>query len=703
MKKILLFLFLTKLICNDAPIAKKLPHQLQSHNNTRIDDYYWMNQKGDDWVLNYLNEENEYRDKTLSHTKELQQELYNEMTSRLPEAENSVPYIYNNYEYRKVYLKEKDYEIYQRRLSSKKNSEWITILDVNHLADKYDYADIGWIQPSPNNQYLAFGIDTQGNFRFFIKVINLITGELLNENIPNTWGKCIWHPDNNRIFYSEKDHTNRNLYIKQHWIGFNEPNTDELIFEEKDTQFSVYISQSKSGRFMFIGSESTSATEFSFIDLQDKKLKINKISPREEHHLYYPLQYEDSFFILTNSDHNIENKIITTEISQPEIQNWENSFIPKKGHTFENFTIIDNHIIIKARHNVNPYFQITNLENDSTFTLKFDEKLYYLGFKNNYDKDAKHFRFEYSSPTTPEIIYDYDLENYELTPRYTRELNNNFNSDNYNIERHTIWDKSNSVQIPLTLIYHKDFYLNNGQNPVLLYGYGAYGSITDSYFTNSYISLMYRGVIIALAHVRGSGDLGKQWYNDGKMFQKMNTFTDFIDCANFLIKNNITTTERLFAQGISAGGLLMGAVANMAPDLFKGMFIEVPFVDVITTMSDADIPLTTQEYDEWGNPEIRDYFDYMIKYSPYENISAMDYPAMFVTASYNDSQVGYWEPAKYVAKLREFKTDENPLILSTDMTGSHSGPSGRFSGYKLIALEYAFLLDQAGFTHQGNQ
>tara|TARA_S200000501_G_scaffold368766_1_gene407109 strand:+ start:3402 stop:5513 length:2112 start_codon:yes stop_codon:yes gene_type:complete len=702
LKKNIQLLFLTILFSNDPPIAKQIPHQIQIHNQTLIDNYYWMNQKGDDWVLNYLNEENQYRDKVLANTTQLHKELYNEMINRLPDYENSVPYIHNNYEYRKIFLKGNDYEIYQRRLVTKKNREWNDILDINELAREFEYADVGWIQPSPNNQYLAFGIDTQGNYRYFIKILNLVTGELLKENIPNTWGKCVWHPDNNRIFYSEKDYTNRNLCIKQHWIGFNNLDDEELIFEEIDTQYSVYLSQSKSGRYMFIGSESTNATDFSFIDLQDKNLKINNISNRKKYHLYYPIQYEKSFYILTNSKNHTENKIVSTLISNPGVQYWKNLFIPEEGHTFENFTIINDHIIIKARHNVNPYFQITNLKNDSTFTIKFKEKLFYLGFKDNYDKDAKHFRFEYSSPTTPQIIYDYDLENYELISKYKRQLNNNFSSNNYNIERHSVMDKSNSAQIPITLIYHKDFYPNTGDNPVLLYGYGAYGSITDSYFTNSYISLMDRGVVIAIAHIRGSADLGKQWYNDGKMLQKLNTFTDFIDCANYLLKNKITTSDRLFAQGISAGGLLMGVVANMAPQLFKGMLIEVPFLDVITTMSDANIPLTTQEYNEWGNPEIRNYFDYMIQYSPYENITEQDYPSMFITASYNDSQVGYWEPAKYVAKLRQFKTDDNLLILSTDMTGSHSGPSGRYSGYKLIALEYAFLLDQAGFTYQGS-
>ena len=701
MNKILLFLFLSILICNEAPIPKKIPHDITIHNKTRNDNYYWMNYKDDEWVLDYLNEENEYRDKILSHTSHLQTKLYNEMINRLPETENSVPYNYNGYEYRKIYLKNYDYEIYQRRNTTKDiQGNWQTILNVNELAENYDYADIGWIQPSPNNQFLAFGIDTQGNYRFFIKIINIITGELLKENIPNTWGKCVWHPDNKRIFYSEKDNTNRNLYIKQHWLGFNNPNDNQIIFEEKDTEYSVYLSQSKSGKYIFIGSESTIATEFSYIDLEDNKLKIHNIAPRQKKHLYYPIEYKDYFFILTNFNHNIENKIIRTNLKNPGISNWEDLIIPKKGHTFENFIIANNHIIVEARHNVNPYFQVTNLENDSTFTISFDDELYYLSFKDNIDKNAQHFRFEYSSPTIPEIIYDYSLDNYELTPKYSKKLKNNFNSNNYKMERHDVWDKLNQVKIPLTLVYHKDFYSNNGQNPVLLYGYGAYGSITDSYFTNSYISLMDRGVIIAIAHIRGSGDLGKQWYEDGKMFYKMNTFTDFIDCANYLLKNNITTSKRLFAQGISAGGLLMGGVANMAPELFKGMLIEVPFVDVMTTMSDPSIPLTTQEYNEWGNPRIRDYFDYMMQYSPYDNISKIDYPSIFVTASYNDSQVGYWEPAKYVAKLREFKTDNNPLILSTDMTGSHSGPSGRFSGYKLIALEYSFLLDQVGFLNK---
>ena len=448
MKKNIQLLFLTILFSNDPPIAKQIPHQIQIHNQTRIDNYYWMNQKGDDWVLNYLNEENQYRDKVLANTTQLHKELYNEMINRLPDYENSVPYIHNNYEYRKIFLKGNDYEIYQRRLVTKKNREWNDILDINELAREFEYADVGWIQPSPNNQYLAFGIDTQGNYRYFIKILNLVTGELLKENIPNTWGKCVWHPDNNRIFYSEKDYTNRNLCIKQHWIGFNNLDDEELIFEEIDTQYSVYLSQSKSGRYMFIGSESTNATDFSFIDLQDKNLKINNISNRKKYHLYYPIQYEKSFYILTNSKNHTENKIVSTLISNPGVQYWKNLFIPEEGHTFENFTIINDHIIIKARHNVNPYFQITNLKNDSTFTIKFKEKLFYLGFKDNYDKDAKHFRFEYSSPTTPQIIYDYDLENYELISKYKRQLNNNFSSNNYNIERHSVMDKSNSNSKP---------------------------------------------------------------------------------------------------------------------------------------------------------------------------------------------------------------------------------------------------------------
>ena len=703
MDKFLLFLFIIPSFCIEPPKAKKLPHQIQIHNKTWNDEYYWLNQKDDDWVLNYLNSENEYRDQALSHTTDLQEELYNEMTDRLPVEEFSVPYSDNGFEYRKIYLEKNDYEIYQRRQISKKNLPWETILDVNKLAEKYDYADIGWIQPSPNNQYLAFGIDTQGNYRFYIKIINLITGELLKENIPYSWGKCIWHPDSKRFYYSEKDHTNRNLYIKQHWLGFNDPEDNKIIFEEKDSLFSVYISQSKSDRYMFLGSESTNTTEFSYIDFQDNRLKINTISPRKKHHLYYPLQHENYFYILTNSNNHIENKIVKVPIENPQMDNWETKFTPKQNYTFENFTIIKNHIIIKQRNDVKPSYQIINLETDSSFTIKFDEELYYMGFKDNYNENAEFFRFEFSSPKTPEIIYDYHFENNELTVKYSKKLNHDFDSNNYTLTKLYVPDRKNETQIPLTLIYRTDFFQQNGQNPILLSGYGAYGSITDSYFINSHISLLDRGVVIAFAHIRGSGDLGKKWYEDGKMFHKMNTFTDFIDCAKFLIDNNYTSSNRLFAQGVSAGGLLMGAVSNLAPELFKGIIAEVPFVDVITTMSDASLPLTTQEYEEWGNPTIREYFDYMMKYSPYDNIEKKDYPAMFVTASYNDSQVGYWEPAKYVAKLREFKTDNNPLILSTDMTGSHSGPSGRFSGYKLIGLEWAFLLDQVGFIHQGNQ
>lgn len=702
-KIILLIISINLTLAIQPPIAKKLPHQIEIHNKIRNDDFYWMNQKDDDWVLDYLQEENQYRDKILEHTKDLQNELYSELTNRLPAEEISVPYIYNKYEYRKLYLKNNDYEIYQRRLIAKKNLPWETFLDVNKLAEKYDYIDIGWIQPSPNNQFLAFGIDTQGNYRFFIKILNLITGELLSENIPNTWGKCIWHPDNNRFYFSEKDNTNRNLYIKQHWLGFNNKKDNEIIFEEKDPMFSVYISQSKSNRYMFIGSESTNTTEFSFVDLYDKKQTIHTISPRKKHHLYYPLQFGDSFYILTNNDNSTENKIIKTPINNSNIKNWKTVFEPNEKHTFENFTIINNHIIIKERYDVLPSFQITNLETDSTFLLSFDEQLYYLGMKDNFDENANHFRFEFSSPSTPEIIYDYQFSDSKLVPKYTKKLNGDFKSENYTIERKSVWDREKKVKIPLSLVYHKDFFQQNSEQPLYLYGYGSYGSITDSYFINSHISLLDRGVIIAIAHVRGSGDLGKQWYYDGKMLQKMNTFTDFIDCAKFLIDNKFTTSERLFASGVSAGGLLMGAIANMAPELFKGIIAEVPFVDVITTMSDASIPLTTQEYEEWGNPEIRDYFDYIMQYSPYDNIETKEYPAILVTASYNDSQVGYWEPAKWVAKLREYKTDSNPLLLSTDMTGSHSGPSGRFSGYQLIALEYAFLLDQVGFIHQGNQ
>ena len=703
MRKFTPILFLSLILCEEAPKARKISQQLKIHNQIRTDNYYWMNQKDDEWVLNYLNQENIYRDKVLNHTKELKNLLYNEMISRIAKNENLPAFTLNEYEFRKIYKEENDYEIYQRRLISDKKSEWMSILDLNEFSKIYNYIDVGWIEPSPNGQYLAFGIDIVGNYRFYIKVINLITGELLNEHIPNTWGKCIWHPENNRFYYSEKDKTNRNSTIKEHWIGFNKSTDDKIIFEEKDEKFSVYLNQSKSKKYMFIGSESTNTTEFSFIDLEKKDLNIVKIMPRKEGHLYYPMIYNDLLYILTNKDHQVENKIITTSISNSSISNWTDFILPDNKHTFEDFIILKDHIICKARHNLNPYFHITNLKTDSTYTLDFDHELYYLDFKDNYNLNSKYFRFEISSPITPEIIYDYDLEENELITKYKRRLNKTYNFNKYKIERHYVPDRDNNVKIPLTLIFHKDFNLKNSQNPALIYGYGAYGSITDSYFVNSYISLLDRGVIIALAHVRGSGDLGRQWYIDGKMFQKMNSFTDFIDCTKYLLENNYTSSDKLFAQGTSAGGLLMGTVANLEPNLYKGMLIEVPFMDVITTMSDASIPLTTQEYEEWGDPKIRDYFDYMMKYSPYDNIEKKNYPSMFVTASYNDSQVGYWEPAKYVAKMREFKTDNNPIILSTDMTGSHSGPSGRYSGYELIALEYAFLLDQVGFIHQGSR
>lgn len=694
-----ILLLLNLLSALTPPVAAKFPQELTIHGDTRIDDYHWMNHRDDELVLSYLLAENTYRDSAMAHTQLLRETLYQEMTDRLADAEISVPYLDKGYLYRKVYNADADYPIYQRKPADSDFAVWTTILDVNDLSGEAEYVEVDWLAPSPDNHLLSFSMDTTGNYEYDIRFINLITGKVLTDRIPGTWGSCIWSHDSKVVYFNVKDPvTNRVGEVKKHRVGYNN-SSNKTVYFETDSTYSAYISQSMSGRFLYIACESTTSSEYQLLDLSRRNSDLKVFYPRDKDHLYYPYHHEEKFYILSNLD-GVNFKLLYTHLDSTEKVNWREVLPYDPDISPEHVLPFRDYLVIKQRENGLPGFNIIDLKQDTHYSIPFDEVSYHTAFSENHEYNADFFRFEYSSPKTPDRIYDFHFPTMEKTLKFQKEIEGHFDPEDYTLERQKVKTDDGTI-VPLTVVINKHFFTGNGENPSVLYGYGSYGSNMDAYFMNSVISLLDRGVIFAIAHVRGGGDLGRQWYIDGKMLQKMNTFTDFIACADYLVDHQYSRPDIMFAEGMSAGGLLMGAVSNLAPEKFKGIIAEVPYVDVITTMLDPSIPLTTLEYEEWGDPHIPQYYDYLKSYSPYDNVTAKDYPAMFITASYNDSQVQYWEPAKWAAKLRELKTDNNLLILSTDLAGSHEGASGRFSPYELIAMQQAFILDQAGYPYKG--
>ncbi len=678
------------------PKAKKIAEKLEFHGDVRIDDYYWMNNRENPDVIDYLKRENEYNEKMTAHTKEFQEKLFEEMKSRIKEDDKSVPYKLNGYWYLTRFEKGYDYPIYSRKKDSLDAPEEV-MFNVNEKAAGHDYYSLGGLNVSEDNKLVAFGVDTVSRRKYTIQVKNLETGEILSDKIDNTTGGSTWASDNKTLFYTKKDdQTLRSFRIYKHVLG-TDASEDELVYEEEDETFNTYVYKSKSWDYIIIGSASTLTTEYRVLKADNPNGEFKVIQDRERGMEYSISHFGDHFYILTNKDDATNFKLMKTPVDATSSENWTDVIPHREDFLLEDIDIFKEYLVVSERNNGLNKIRISRWDGDKEYYIPFDNETYTAYTSINPSFDTEILRYTYNSLTTPTSVIDFNMKTGEKTVLKEQEvLGGNFDKDNYTSER--IWaTAADGTKVPVSLVYRKGME-KNGKNPVLQYAYGSYGSTIDPYFSSVRLSLLDRGFIYAIAHIRGGEYLGRNWYEDGKLFKKKNTFTDFIDVSKHLIEEKYTSEEHLYAMGGSAGGLLMGAVVNMAPELYNGVIAAVPFVDVVTTMLDDSIPLTTGEYDEWGNPNNLEYYEYMKSYSPYDNVTAQDYPNMLVTTGLHDSQVQYWEPAKWVAKLRDMKTDNNKLLFHTNMEAGHGGASGRFEALKEVAEEYAFLLDLEGIT-----
>lgn len=671
-----------------SPIAKKKPEILESHGHQRIDNYYWMRDRENPEVIDYLNQENTYLKEKLKETEDFQKTLFEEIKGRIKEDDQSVPYFKSGYFRYSRYEKGSEYPIYCRKAESLENPEEI-ILDVNILAEGKSFYQVGGTSSSPNQEMLAFAVDEVGRRIYTIYFKNLETGEILQESIPNVTGNLTWAADNKTIFYSKQDpETLRANQIYQHEIG--QPiESDRLIFEEKDEEFSCHVVSTKSEKYIFIHSESTISSEIQFLSADQPQGEFQMLQKREPYLEYAADHFGDYFWIRTNLD--AQNfKVVKAPVSAPSKENWADVISHRESVLIEDFDLFSRYMVTQERSNGLVQILIKPWDGTEGHPIQFDDETYTSWISTNPEFDTEILRFGYNSLVSPSSIYDYHMALKTKTLLKQQEIVGGYNQDLYQSAR--IWAKaSDETMIPISLVYKKEHFQPDGKNPLLLYAYGSYGFSMEAYFSSSRLSLLDRGFVFAIAHIRGGEDMGRHWYEDGKMLKKKNTFTDFIACAEHLIQESYTSSPHLYAMGGSAGGLLMGVVMNMRPDLFNGIIASVPFVDVVTTMLDESIPLTTGEFQEWGNPKDKEYYDYMLSYSPYDNVEKRDYPNLLVTSGLHDSQVQYWEPTKWVAKLRDLKTDENLLLLHTNMEAGHGGASGRYNSLKELALEYAFL------------
>lgn len=671
-----------------SPKAHKRPEILEAHGHRRIDNYYWMRDRENPEVIQYLKDENAYLKEVMKDTEEFQKDLFDEMKGRIKEDDESVPYFKSGFYWYVRYRQGGEYPIYCRKKDSLENQEEI-ILDVNELAEGKTYFHVAGIAVSSDQKMLAFPVDEAGRRIYTIHFKNLETGEILAEKIEQITGNMAWATDHYTLFYAKQDpDTLRSNQIFRYELG-SKPESSELVFEELDEEFTCHVHKSKSQDYLFIHSESTISSEIRYLEAKNPNGQWNLIQSRVPHLEYAVDHYEEHFWIRTN--HQAQNfKVVKAPISNPSLEYWED-FIPHRDQVLiEDFDLFESFFVSQERSNGLTRIFIKPWDGSAGHELEFEEETYTAWIGNNPEFKTEILRFGYNSLVSPASTFEYHMVTRKRTLLKQQEVVGGYQESDYQSAK--IWAKAeDGVMIPISLVYKKSLFKPDGNNPLLLYAYGSYGFSMDAYFSSSRLSLLNRGFVYAIAHIRGGEDLGRHWYEDGKLLKKKNTFLDFIACANHLIKEKYTSPSHLYAMGGSAGGLLMGAVINMSPELFNGAIAAVPFVDVVTTMLDETIPLTTGEFKEWGNPKEKDYYDYMLSYSPYDNVETKSYPNLLVTSGLHDSQVQYWEPTKWVAKLRELKSDQNLLLLHTNMEAGHGGASGRFNALKEIALEYAFL------------
>ena len=683
-----------------APDAKIVPYSQEIHGMDLEDDYFWMrlsdeekeadkpSEKTQD-VLDYLNSENDYKEKVLSPTEKFQTELFDEIVGRIVKDDESVPVFYREYWYYTRYQDGKEYAYNCRKKGNMEAVEEV-LLDGPKLAEGHNYFAIGGSSVSPNNKLIVYGIDTVSRRQYTLRVKDLTTGVVLDDEIPETTGGAVWANDNKTLFYTKKDAiTLRSYRILKHVLGTS-VSEDVVVYEETDETFSVGIGKTKSEEYIMIGSHSTLSSDVRYIHADKPNSEFNVIQKREADHEYRVSHYLDSFYITTNADGAKNFKLVKTSINTPSRSNWVDVIPHRDDVLFEGIEIFEKYLVLEERRDGLTSIRVKSWDKTEDYYLEFNDPAYmtYIGSNPNFKADK--LRFGYTSLTTPNTTYEHAFKDKSRAQlKQQKVLGGDFDVANYTSERIMV-ESRDGVKIPVSIVYRKDVVLN-GSNPLLLYAYGSYGYSMDPGFSSTRLSLLDRGFVYAMAHIRGGSEMGRHWYEDGKLFKKMNTFNDYIDCGKHLVENNYTSSEHMYAMGGSAGGLLMGAVMNLEPELFNGVVAAVPFVDVINTMLDETIPLTTGEFDEWGNPKKKDYFDYIMSYSPYDNVAELNYPNTLITTGYWDSQVQYWEPAKWIAKLRDHKQGDNIIIMHCNMETGHGGASGRFARYKETAMEYAFL------------
>ena len=676
----------------DYPTAEKRPVELERHGHVRIDDYFWLNQRDDPEVLQYLEAENAYADSKLAASAGLRSRLIDEMKARIKEDEVSAPYRYGDYYYYRRYEPGKEYAIHARRKGSLDADEEI-LLDINEIAGDEAYFAVAGVQVSPDHKILSYGVDTRGRRFYDLRFIDLETGEHLSDTIDDVTPYPVWANDGKTIVYVRQDPDTLRWYqVYTHELGGT---ADELIYEEADETFSVHAYKSLSGDFIYVHSGSTLATEVLYTSADDPKSDLQVFLPREAEHEYFLLDGTDRFFVLSNENaHNFQ--LLEAPLEDRSKDAWMVVIPHRDDVLLENFEVFSGHIVATGKGQGIDRAEVVDRTDGSIHAVEFDEAAFQLSSGDNYEYDSTVFRYSYQSMTRPESVYDYDFAKRETQLAWQREIPGDYNPADYHSER-LFAEAQDGTPIPVSLVYRKGIELD-GSNPLFQYGYGSYGSSVDPGFSRNLLSLLDRGFVYAIAHIRGGSEMGRQWYYGGRQFEKINTFTDFIDVSKFLVAEGYTSPDHLYARGGSAGGLLMGAIVNLAPELYNGISTRVPFVDVVTTMLDETIPLTASEWDEWGDPREKAFYDYMLSYSPYDQVKRQGYPNMLVTTGLHDSQVQYWEPAKWVAKLRDHKTDDKLLMLVTDMQAGHSGKTGRFQSLEDAALYYAFFLDLEGIS-----
>jgi len=674
-----------------APVAKKNPKVFEEHGQRRTDPYYWLKERENPATIEYLKQENDYLSRAMAHTTNLQTTLFEEIVGRIKKDDDTVPVRIKDYYYYTRFVESGEYAIHCRKKGSLDAPEEI-FLNENELAKGHEFFSFAGWDIHPGQKMVAFAVDTVGRRFYTIRFKNLETGAFLPHSITNVTENLVWAEDGKTLLYTKQDpNTLRAYRVFRHTLG-TDPSKDVLVYEEKDETFSCGVDRSKSRKYLFVVSSHLQSTEYRMLDATQPESELKLIQAREPEHLYSVEHRGDDFYIRTNWKAK-NHRLMKTSVSSPAKQNWQEVIPHREDVLLEGFEIFRDHLVLQERREGLNRLRVRSWDGKDDHYVEFDEPAYLARVGANPEMETTSLRYIYTSLTTPSSTYDYDMAKHQRVLRKRTEVLGGFDPANYKTERRFAQARDGQ-RVPISIVYRKTTPLN-GKSPLLLNGYGSYGSSSEATFSSPRLSLLDRGFVMAIAHVRGGQEMGREWYESGRLLKKKNTFTDFIDCGEFLVKEGYADKQRLYAMGGSAGGLLMGAVINLRPDLFHGVVAAVPFVDVVTTMLDDTIPLTTFEYEEWGNPNKKEYYDYMLSYSPYDNVEAKAYPNLLVTTGLQDSQVQYWEPAKWVAKLRALKTDKNRLILYTNMGAGHGGATGRFKRHRDTAREYAFLLDLA--------